>query len=189
MKHLQHIKSLLFAIIILVGFTSCTKDDIDSDKKLSGITVKLKSVFGEMDNLYIEIEDVQLNMKQNSDASDNWISLNAINTGTHNAFDFKEGSELLLVEDFAVESNYIYEIRLVLGHNNFIDVNDALHSLDVTTLGNPTPSNLVKTKLITNRFYDFVIDIDIDKSISYSEDENMMVLNPNIYTEIRQIEY
>ncbi len=94
-----------------------------------------------------------------------------------------------MVDNFEIESTYIYEIRLVLGNNNFIDLNNTLHSLDVSTLGNATPSNLVRTELVKHRFYDFVIDIDIDESVSFNEDENMMVLNPKLYTEIRQIQY
>ncbi len=94
-----------------------------------------------------------------------------------------------LVDDFQIESTYIYEIRLVLGDNNSIDLDNILHSLDVINLGNARPSNLVRTELVKNRFYDFIIDIDIDKSISYNEDENMMILNPKLYTEIRQIQY
>jgi hypothetical protein len=94
-----------------------------------------------------------------------------------------------LVDNLKIGSGYIYEIRLVLGDNNFIDLEDTLHRLDVSNLGNASPSNLLRTELVKDRFYDFVIEIDIDKSVSFNEDENMMVLNPKIYTEIRQIQY
>ena len=189
MKHLQSLKLLLFSLIILASFTSCTKEDINNDAPLSTITVKLKSTTGELDKVYIEIEDVQLRVKENENSSNAWVSLNAINQGTYNVFDLRTDSELLLADDFEIESSFIYEIRLVLGNNNFIDLNNTLHSLDVSRLGNATPSNVMRTELIPNRFYDFVIDIDIDESVSYNEDENMMVLNPKLYTEIRQIQY
>ena len=77
----------------------------------------------------------------------------------------------------------------MLGDNNFMDVNGLLMSLEVENLGNATPSNLVKSELISNRSYEFVIDLDIDSSISFNEAENMMVLNPKLYTTIRQYEY
>ncbi|WP_296380284.1 DUF4382 domain-containing protein [Winogradskyella sp.] len=189
MKHLQPIKSLVFTLIILVCFTSCTKDNVNADNNLTAITVKLKSTTGELDKVYVEIEDVQLRVKENGSTSNAWVSLNAINSGTYNVYDLIEDSELLLADNFEIESTYIYEIRLVLGDNNFIDLNNTLHSLDVSNLGNATPSNLVRTELVKNRFYDFIIDIDIDKSVSYNEDESMMILNPKLYTEIRQIQY
>jgi hypothetical protein len=189
MKHLQPIKSLFFTLITLVCLTSCTKDDVSADSNLAVVSVKLKSSTGELDKVFIEIEDVQLRVKDNFDTANAWLSLNAINKGTYNAYDLREESKLLLVDNLEIESTYIYEIRLVLGNNNFIDLNNTLHSLDVSTLGNATPSNLVRTELVKNRLYHFVIDIDIDKSVSFNEDENMMVLNPKLYTEIRQIQY
>lgn len=189
MKHLQSIKSFYFTLIILACFTSCSKDEIGADVNLTSITVKLKSTLGELDKVYIEIEDVQFRVNENANVSDAWMSLNTINQGTYNLFDLREDSQLLLVDNFDIESTYIYEVRLVLGDNNFIDLNNVLHSLDVTDLGNATPSNLVRTQLKKNRHYDFIIDLDIDKSVSFNENENIMVLNPKLYTAIRQIEY
>ena len=189
MKILQPIKSIVFIISILACFTSCTKDDVNADSNLASVSVKLKSTTGELDKVFIEIEDVQLRVKDNDNTTNAWVSLNAINTGTYNAYDLIEDSELLLVDNFEIESGYIYEIRLVLGDNNFIDLDDTLHSLDVSNLGNATPSNVVRKELVKHVFYDFVIDIDIDESVSFNEEENMMVLNPKIYTEIRQIQY
>jgi hypothetical protein len=189
MKILQPIKSIFFTLSILVCFSSCTKDDINADSNLSAVSVKLRSSTGELDKVYIEIEDVQLRIKDKDNTSNAWLSLSAINKGTYNACDLREDSELLLVDNLKIGSGYIYEIRLVLGDNNFIDLEDTLHRLDVSNLGNASPSNLLRTELVKDRFYDFVIEIDIDKSVSFNEDENMMVLNPKIYTEIRQIQY
>ena len=185
MTHIQSLKSLFFTLIVLICFSSCTKDDVNADSQLAGISVKLKSTAGEFDKVYLEIDDVQLKVKEDENASNAWVSLNAINTGTYNIFDLRDDSELQLVDHFEIKSAYIYEIRLVLGDNNFIDINNTLYSLDVSGLGNATPSNLVKIELIPKHLYDFIIDIDIDKSVSFNEAENMMVLNPKLYTEIR----
>jgi len=186
MKHLQPIKSLFFTLIILVCFTSCTKDDSNIGAQLSGITVKLKSTTGEFDKVFIEIEDVQFKVKEDGNAPNAWVSLNTINKGTYNIYDLSDDSELLLVDNFEMKPTYIYEIRLVLGNTNFIDLNNTLYSLDVTNFGNSIPSNLVRLELVPNRFYDFVIDIDIDKSLSFNEDQNMMILDPELYTAITQ---
>ena len=70
-----------------------------------------------------------------------------------------------------------------------MNINNVLHSLDVSNTGNANPSNLIETQLNPKRRYDVTIDINVDASISYDESENMMVLNPQLYTAIRQIEY
>ena len=186
MKHLQPMKSLFFTLIILVCFTSCTIDDTSSDRQIAGINVQLKSTAGEFNKVFVEIEDVQLKVKQDGNAPNAWISLNTINRGTYNLFDLRDDSELLLVDSFEMKATYVYGIRLVLGDNNFIDLNNTLYSLDITNLGNSTPSNLVKMELVPNRIYDFVIDIDIDKSLSFNEDQNMMILDLELYTAITQ---
>lgn len=151
--------------------------------------MKLKSTTGSLDKVYIDIEDVQLKVKENGNLADAWLSLNAINQGVHDACSLGGNNLLLLVDDMEIEASYIYEIRLVLGDNNFMDINNVLHNLDVINFGNANPSNLIRTQLDNKRRYDFVIDMDIDKSVSYNQEENMMVLNPKLYTAIRQIEY
>lgn len=189
MKHLQAINPLFFSILILLCFTNCSTDDVGDNENVTSIAVKLKSTVGELENVYMQIEDVQFKVSDNENSPNAWISLNAINQGTINACNFIGDAQLLLVDYVEIQSTFIHEIRLVLGENNFIDVNGLLVNLDVSDLGNATPSNLVNTELIANRTYEFVIDVDIDKSISFDEDENMMVFNPKIYTAIRQLEY
>jgi hypothetical protein len=187
MKNLQPIKSLLFALLFSVCITSCSKDDISVDK--TRISVNLKStIIGQLNKVYMNIIDVQLKVKETSN-SEAWLSLNTINQGTYDVSNLSEDSPLLLVDNLEIEASYIYEIRLVLGDNNFIDINNILHSLETSSLGNATPSNIINTELSSKRRYDIVVDVDIDESVSFNEQENMMVLNPKLYTAIRQIEY
>lgn len=186
---LASMKSSLIILIFLSCFFNCSKDEIDVSTKLSSISVKLKSTRGEFDKVFLHIKDVQLKIKEDTNAPNAWISLNAINGGTYNIFDLIADSALLLVDNFEVKPTHIYEIRLVLGENNFIDLEQTIYNLDSTDLGNSNPSNLVNLDLVPNRFYDIIIDINIDKSLSYDEDHNVMVLNPNLYTEIRQLQY
>lgn len=186
---LASMKSSLIILIFLSCFFNCSKDEIEVSTKLSSISVKLKSTRGEFDKVFLHIKDVQLKIKEDTNAPNAWISLNAINGGTYNIFDLIADSALLLVDNFEVKPTHIYEIRLVLGENNFIDLEQTIYNLDSTDLGNSNPSNLVNLDLVPNRFYDIIIDINIDKSLSYDEDHNVMVLNPNLYTEIRQLQY
>ncbi|MBC2844071.1 DUF4382 domain-containing protein [Winogradskyella flava] len=188
MKHLQPLKSLFLMLMLSVCLASCSKDDMDNNENFTSITVKLKSVTGELNKVYIDIQDVQIKVNAN-ESPGAWISLNAINRGTFNACDLRESNPLILVDDFEIQADYVYEIRLVLGDNNFMDINNVLHSLDVVSLGNAKPSNLIGTQLDSKRRYDVVIEFDIDESISFNGAENMMVLNPKLYTLIRQIEY
>ncbi|MDG4716117.1 DUF4382 domain-containing protein [Winogradskyella marincola] len=185
MKQLLIFKPLLY-LLTLVVFASCTKENIEEAIATSQITVSLKSSNHSDGKVYVDIQDVQIRINENAHDSDAWMSLNTINQGAFNISDLNENTPLLLVDNFNVEGHYVYEIRLVLGYNNFVDINSVLHSLDIE---NTTPSNLVEMQLNSKRRYDMVIDIDLEKSVSYSADEDMMVLAPKLYTAIRQIEY
>ena len=188
MKQFQFIKAL-FLLTLVLTMSSCAKDDIEDNSQSTQITVKLKSSNQSQSKVYFDIQDVQIRMGKNPNSTSSWMSLNTINQGVFNVSDLEEDNKLLLVDDFKVEATYAYEIRLVLEDNNFMDINNVLHSLDIETLGNAKPSNLIETQLNSKRRYDMVIDIDLEKSVSYNEEENMMILTPKLYTSIRQIEY
>lgn len=189
MKQFQPIKALFLFVMITLCTTSCSKEDMRSGAEMSSITVNLKSTVGELDNVFIDIQNVQLRVKPDENEPNAWVSLQTMNQGTYNTNEISLGSELLLVNDFQINSTSIYEIRLVLGENNFINLNNVLHNLDVTDLGNSRPSNVLDTELKPNHFYDFIIDINVDRSINFNEAENMMILDPKLYTEIRQFQY
>ena len=188
MANFQPLKSLLLILMFSLCCTNCSKDDASVDKNVTSLTVKLKSTTNTLDKVYVDIEDVQLKISDDN-SQDAWLSLGAVNQGTYNACDLMADNPLILVDDLEIEARYAYEIRLILGDNNFIDINQVLHSLDVTELGNAAPSNLINIQLNPKRRYDLVIDIDVDASVSYNESENIMILDPKLYTAIRQIEY
>lgn len=189
MKHLQTIKFLVFTFFILTSATSCSKDDMDNNAQLAAVSVSLKSTTQDLNKVYLDIADVQIRVKQEKSATNAWVSLNAINTGTHNVSALNDDAQLQLVDFAEIKSAYVYEIRIVLDDNNFIDINQTLFSLDVVDKGNATPSNLVNSEFEANHMYDIVIDLDLDESISFNTSDNMMVLNPKISTEIRDIQY
>ncbi|WP_179333787.1 DUF4382 domain-containing protein [Winogradskyella costae] len=189
MKHLQVFKFLVFTFILLISATSCSKDAMHDNAQLASVSVSLKSTTQDLNKVYLDIADVQIRVKQEKSVSDAWVSLNAINTGTHNVSALNEDAQLLLVNYSEIESTYVYEIRIVLDDNNFIDINETLFSLEVADKGNATPSNIVNSEFKANHMYDIVIDLDLDESISFNTSDNMMVLNAKTSTEIRDIQY
>lgn len=188
MKMAHLVKQVLLSVL-LISLTGCSKDEVDEAKDRTHVTITLKTSNQISHSIYLDIQDIQIKVKTDNAPVANWLSLHTINQGVCNASELNEDATLLLVDDFEIEAYYLHEIRLVLGDNNFIDINNVLHSLEVSTFGNAKPSNVIETQLKSKRRYDMVIDIDLDKSISYNQEENMRVLTPKLYTAIRQIEY
>ena len=104
--------------------SSCAKDDIEDSTQSTQITVKLKSSNQSQSKVYFDIQGVQIRIGENPNSNSSWKSLNTINQGVFNVSDLKEDNTLMLVDDFEVEATYVYEIRLVLGDNNFMDITD-----------------------------------------------------------------
>ncbi|NRD18796.1 DUF4382 domain-containing protein [Winogradskyella eckloniae] len=182
MKHIQSIKSVVLFLVILVSMTSCTTEDLGRSGNKAAVSVSLRSTSTDVSEVFLDIEDVQLKVGQSP--SESWISLNAINTGTHNISDLTEASALLLVDHIEIDPTYINEVKLVLGDNNFMNINNVLVNLerDESTIA----SNLVQRAFEGSYIYQLIIDIDIDQSIEFNEATNAMVLNPKLQTEIRK---
>lgn len=187
-NYFQRIKPIFLALIILVFFTNCAKEELENDSQFSNVSVKIKTVSSDVNKVFIDILDVQLKLNQEENTSAAWLSLEAINNGIHNTSHLNNNA-LLLVDNFMVEAGFIYGIRLILGDNNFMDIDNVLYSLDVSDLGNANPTNTVSTQLQPNKSYDFVIELNVDQSIWYDESSSMMIFNPKIQTEIRQFQY
>ncbi|MFD1017174.1 DUF4382 domain-containing protein [Winogradskyella rapida] len=187
MKLLQHLKSVTLILVVLISFSSCSKEELNSDGELSGISVSLKSSSALTSEVYLEIEAVQVRTGKDANSEASWVSLTDINAGTYNVSDLTDDLELTLVNESEMASGFIYEMRLVLGDNNFLNMNEVLVSLDV--VGDKTPSNVVETEFMANRFYDVIINLDLDEAISYDENTAMMTINPKLYTEIRQMQF
>ena len=189
MKPLKITKRLSLVLLLAIGVVSCSKEALQNKEDLSVITVELKTITNDFQNVFLDIENVELRTKESNVMENAWISLKSINSGTHNADHMQSDNGLILVEHCEVKAMTIYEIRLNLGNNNFININNTLIHLDVQNMGKPSASNLMNTTLLKNNFYTFVININIDESLSFDENQNIMILNPKIYTEIRQVQY
>jgi hypothetical protein len=183
------LKPIFTSCVILLFLFSCSSDELENDCGTSVVSISLKSSMNLENDLYIEIEDIQFRVKQQASLNNAWVSLNTINEGVVNMSDLNADADMLLVHNENIPSIPIYEIRLVLGDQNFIDSNGLLIDLDTENLGKATATNFLELNLLPNQEYDITIDFDTDQSVYFSELENVMVLSPKIYTEIRHLSY
>ncbi|WP_407556375.1 DUF4382 domain-containing protein [Winogradskyella sp. 4-2091] len=179
---MKPIKYFVLFLIISLSFSSCTKDDLGRSENKAAISVSLKSTTDELSKVFLDIEDVQIRVDNNS--SNSWVSLNAINTGTHNISDLAADTELLLVDHIEIDPSYIYEIKLVLGDTNFMDINNVIINLEVDE--NTIASNLVQREFEGNHIYQVILELDLDQSVQFNSEENTLILDPKLQTEIRK---
>lgn len=175
-------RNLLFALFIGISasaMTSCSKDDDDNNNNTTSgkakVTMRLTDGPADYDHVYIDIQKVEVTM-QDSGA----VTLTPIRPGVYDLLQFSNGIDtMLLTTD--LPTGTIQQIRLVLGTNNSVVVDNQTYAL--TTPSGQTSGiklNLNQT-LQANQSYDFWIDFDAGKSVHQTGNGKYM-LKPVIRT-------
>ena len=180
--------ALSFLALTFVGlfFAGC---DINNDYSMpndgssqtSAITVRLSDSPGDYKEVNIDVRDIMI--KENTDSGDEgWISIGNTPAGgmVYNLLDLTGGVTVMLT-DTIIPSTYLGQVRLILGDNNTIVLNDDAS----TTIPLNTPSaqqSGLKVKvdqtLLGGISYDFLLDFDVDKSIVKAGNSGNYNLHP-----------
>jgi len=167
-----NLKSLILSTCMLIFFASCSKDELEIDSQQTAITVKLKGAQDNLQNLLIDIQDVQLLIGTDALDTSNWMSLNAINKGVYNVSQLNHDNELLLVDAMIIPSGQVYKIKLVLGDENAIVLNNQTQLLE-SDAEELSSSNVVSKNLESNKNYEFTLEFESDNSIIMDTDDHI----------------
>ncbi|WP_156033020.1 DUF4382 domain-containing protein [Sediminibacter sp. Hel_I_10] len=170
MKNLSTYKSILFSLFILVMLSSCSNDSEGLNDSQSVVSVKLKSASEDTNRLMLDIESVKLMIGDNEFDANSWLPLATINRGVQNLSQYNEGAELVLVENALVPAGKIKKIKLILGDNNVIVIDNVTKKL-VAQDGEIAPSNIVSTTLAANKSYEFILEFEADNSVVIANDD------------------
>jgi hypothetical protein len=185
MKTLQIRSSLLLLFLTALFLTSCSEEAIESDDYTS-VSVKLSSYSTLYSAVYLDVKDVQIQTGADSTNPDAWISLGAINAGVYNFTDMKEDAELVLVEDLVIPAAHIYKVKLVLGDDNAMVMNQVLYAIDTPTAAHKESVNEVNRGLKANKSYEFTLKFELDRSLQVNGRDVTLV--PKMNTEMRLYE-
>ena len=181
MKTLSAYKPLLFILCILF-FASCSKEETGIEQG-SLVSVKIKGASEDVNQVILDIEEVQLLVGANEESA-KWLSLETTNTGVNNISNFSQGNELILVNSTLVASEKIQKIKLVLGTDNAIILNDETRSF-ANYEEAAEISNIVPTTLGANKAYEFTLEIKADNSFVIIENNIQFV--PEMNTMMRHV--
>jgi len=177
-------KFLLISLLAIVLLTSCTKEDESSPLENSLVNVKLIGTQTQLSRFNLEILDVQLRVLEDETDPNAWLSLNAINTGIHDLTDFSGNQVITLVDFEQVPSKFIYNIKLVLGNENTLMKNGIEYIIDIESEYDNASVNVLEKQLVENKLYDFTIELNIDESVRFSS-QNEVILDPKMNTLMR----
>lgn len=162
-----HLFFFLFALT--AGFVSCSSDDsAGSDDEKARVAIKLTDAPGDYEEVLVEVEDVMIKTTAEGSEEEGWVSLEGVNTGVIDLLSLTGGVTELLV-DAELEAGYLHQIRLVLGDNNTIKV-DEDGTIKEYALKTPSAEQsglkvMVGQELEADEDYTFILDFDVDKSV------------------------
>jgi len=155
---------ILFAIASLLGFLfSC-----NSDEKNARLQVWLTDAPGDYQQVNVDISGVEVN-SGTQDTEKGWVSLN-VNKGVYNLLELSNGLDTLL-GDIEIPAGKISQIRLKLGSNNSIKVNDQTFDLDVPSGEQSGLKLQVHQTLSEGITYKILLDFDVARSIVLTGNE------------------
>ena len=174
----------LFKIVIMFFFvalfTNCSEENASFDIEKANISVKLFDAPGDYESVFVEVKDVLLLIIDDKTVPNCWLSLNA-KEGIYDLLDLTGGVEALLVEDLKIPTGIVYEIKLLLGDNNTIVMNNG------ETLPLFTPNTLqtgleirIDQQIKPNLDYTFLLDFDVAQSIVKTPTPDYIILKPEI---------
>lgn len=164
----------LFLFALLSGLVSCSSDDDSSGaQETARVAVRLTDAPGDYKHVYVEVEDVMIKTTADGGEEEGWESLEGVNTGVIDLLSLTGGITELLV-DAEIEAGYLHQIRLVLGDNNTIVLEDNSEGDENSEVeyALKTPSAqqsglkvMVGQELEAGETYTFILDFDVDKSV------------------------
>ncbi|WP_127130200.1 DUF4382 domain-containing protein [Pseudoflavitalea rhizosphaerae] len=116
-------KTLFFGALLCsfstLMLTSCSEDD--PVNQTARLEVRLTDDPGDYEEVNIDIVDIQINVTDNE--NNGWQSLPNVKKGIYNLLDLVNDKDTLLV-NAEIPAGRVQQIRLVLGPNNTIKLND-----------------------------------------------------------------
>jgi len=158
----KYLKHNLFLALLLVFFGGCGDNENSGTSRL---IITLVDDPAEYKEVNVDIQQVRVHRSSEAeDEEGGWIELDNSNVGVVNLLDYTAGSELVLVDtEFPVGK--ISQIRLVLGENNTVVVDD--QELDMKTPSAQQSGLKLKVNetLVSGITYVFKLDFDAARSV------------------------
>ena len=156
MKRIAVFLSLL-TVFAIVLFISCSKD---KSNKTTTVQVRMTDNPLNADEVNVDIQQVRVNF--NEDTINGWTDLNT-HAGIYDLLGLQNGVDTLLAVG-TIPTNFVNEIRFVLGTNNTIMVNGIVYPLSIPS-GSESGLKIKVDRQLNGTLDSLLIDFDAGLSI------------------------
>lgn len=152
-------KNLLSVALLslTVALFSCSDDN-----EQARLSIRLTDAPGDYQEVLIDVQEVQINLT--ADENSGWQSLQSTKSGIYNLLDFTNGMDTLLVDEF-LPAGKISQMRLVLGNDNKVMIDDVYYDLATPSAQQSGLKFNVHADLKDGITYKLWIDFDAGRSI------------------------
>lgn len=168
----------LVALLAVTVLFSCSSDDSNGSDS-ARVKVRMTDAPGDYKAVFVNVIDVMVKSDV-SVSEEGWVSLSGVKTGVYDLLTLTGGVTQLLA-DAEVEAGFLSQIRLVLGGDNYLILNDdSRQELSTPSAQQSGLKIKVDQELEAGEEYEFLLDFDVDKSIVSAGNSGGFILKPVI---------
>jgi hypothetical protein len=179
-------KTLLALTLITLSsglFYACNKNDTSASANKARMQVYLTDDPGDYDEVVIDVQDIKINYS--NDTASGWVSLANVQTGTYDVLKLVNDNDTLLA-DAELNTGRIQQIRLVLGSNNYVKIDNQTYPLATPSAQQSGLKLNIHQDVNAGVMYKLTLDFDASRSI-VKTGNNKYILKPVIRTSLQAV--
>ncbi|HEY9186095.1 MAG TPA: DUF4382 domain-containing protein [Salegentibacter sp.] len=162
------LKPAIFLAVLALGFTSCSDDDTDDaiTEENARVTVRMTDAPGDYDAVLVDVLDVMVQVEAEQGVTDEegWLSLDDVEAGQYDLLQLTGGMTQLLA-DSEIPAGFVSQMRLVLGPDNFVEIDGDLIPLATPSAEQSGLKLNLNQELEAGEHYEFLLDFDVEESV------------------------
>ncbi len=166
-------KNLFFALAVLTALSLTSCKDREGTARLQ---VRLTDAPGDYQAVNVDIRGIEIN---SGTGESGWVALTNVRAGVYDLIQLTNGIDTLLASQ-ELPAGRISQIRLVLGENNTVKINDQLFALRTPSARQSGLKLNVNTTLTEGITYTILLDFDAARSVVSAGNSGGFNLKPVI---------
>ena len=173
------VKTLAIAFLSSLVITSCSRENNDGGNgNKARLQVALTDDPGDYEAVFIDVEDIKINYSH--DPNNGWESLANVHAGEYDVLKLVNDQDTILA-DAEVGPGTISQIRLVLGDDNFVQIDGQRIRLETPSAQQSGLKLNIHQAVEPGLLYKLLLDFDVAKSIVRTGN-GRYILKPTIRT-------
>jgi len=169
--------SLLLALVTVTMFFSCSDDDDSVSDQNARVKISMTDAPGDYEAVFVDVTDVKINATADEEG---WVSLSNVKPGVYDLLTLTGGVTQLLA-NAEVPAGFLGQIRLVLGTDNKVVLNDGSEQPLATPSAQQSGLKLqINQELEAGMEYEYLLDFDVDQSVVSAGASGGFILKPVI---------